>query len=73
TDRREQLHQAFDPDETACYDHPDEIPDLVRHYLHHPAQRLAITAKARTRILAEHTYRHRLSTIIEAMRRRYGG
>ncbi|NMC50867.1 MAG: glycosyltransferase [Desulfovibrio sp.] len=73
TDRREQLHQAFDPDETACYDHPDEIPDLVRHYLARPAERRRIADKARFRILAEHTYRHRLSTLIEAMRRRYGG
>ncbi len=73
TDRREQLHQAFDPDETACYDHPDEIPSLVRHYLRHPASRRDITAKARARILAEHTYRHRLSTLLDAMRRRYGG
>ncbi|QLA17919.1 CgeB family protein [Desulfolutivibrio sulfoxidireducens] len=73
TDRREQLHIAFTPDETACYDHPDEIPSLVRHYLNHPTQRLAITTKARTRILAEHTYRHRLSTLIDVLRRRYGG
>jgi spore maturation protein CgeB len=71
TDRREQLSLAFDPDETACYDDPGEITDLARHYLAHPDERRRIADRARRRILAEHTYRHRLATLIEAMRRRY--
>lgn len=71
TDRREQLHLAFDPDETACYDEPGQIPDLVRHYLAHPAERRRITDKARRRILAEHAYRHRLTALVAAMRARY--
>jgi spore maturation protein CgeB len=71
TDRREQLLLAFDPDETACYDEPGQIPDLTRHYLAHPAERRRIADKARRRILAEHGYRHRLAVLIAAMRRRF--
>lgn len=71
TDRREQLFSAFEPRETACYDDPAEIPGLVRHYLSHPAERRRITQAARTRILAEHTYRHRLAALVAAMRARH--
>ncbi|MDQ7831848.1 MAG: glycosyltransferase [Desulfovibrionaceae bacterium] len=71
TDRREQLHLAFAPQETACYDDPDEIPDLVRHYLAHPQERRRISAQARNHILAEHTYVHRLGTLLSVLRATY--
>ncbi|MEF3698349.1 CgeB family protein [Desulfolutivibrio sp.] len=71
TDRREQLQLAFFPNETACYDDPSEITTLVRHYLSNPSERRGISAKARKHILAKHTYRHRLETLLDVMRRIY--
>jgi len=71
TDRREQLDSAFEPDETACYEDPSELAGLVRHYLATPYARQRITRKAQKRILADHTYVNRLSSLIGVMRRDY--
>jgi spore maturation protein CgeB len=70
TDFREQLTELFDvKEEVAHFTDPGEIPDLVRFYLGRPHMRRQMTAKARRRVLAEHTYRHRLAAMLEAMRR----
>lgn len=71
TDRRDQLDFVFEPDETAWYEDPAEIADLVRHYLASPGARQNITMKAQKRILADHTYAHRLSSLLGVMRREY--
>ncbi|NCC23732.1 MAG: hypothetical protein EOM25_00835 [Deltaproteobacteria bacterium] len=68
TDAREQIETLFEPGrEVVCFSHPDEIPDLVRHYLARPEQRRTMAAAARTRVLAEHTYDHRLARIAKIM------
>ena len=72
TDWREQMAGLFEPHEMACYREPDEILDLARHYLAHPKERRRITAAARKRVLACHTWRHRLQTLLERMRAVYG-
>lgn len=70
TDFREQLAELFKiGEEVACFREPGEIPDLVRFYLQHPEVREKMTAKARSRVMAEHTYRHRVAAMLEAMRR----
>jgi spore maturation protein CgeB len=43
------------------------LRDLVAHWLVHPAERAAVAAAARARVLAEHTYRHRMETLLEAI------
>ncbi len=69
TDWREQIENLFEPDsEVVCYRRPDEAPDLLRHYLRHPGARRAVATAARRRILAQHTYEHRLRTLIRIMR-----
>ena len=61
TDFREQLAELFEVGkEVACFREPGEIPELVRFYLKHPQVREKMAAKARQRVLAEHTYRHRV-------------
>src|SRR4030065_1394699 len=61
TDFKEQLAEVLEPGkESVCYHHPEEIPDLVRFYLDHPEARRQIGERGRARVLAEHTYRHRL-------------
>jgi spore maturation protein CgeB len=70
TDFREQLAELFEVgEEVACFGEPGEIAGLVRYYLQHPEVRKTMTAKARRRVLAEHTYRHRVLTMLDTMRR----
>jgi len=70
TDFREQLAELFEVGkEVACFGEPGEIPDLVRFYLRHPEVREKMTARARSRVLAEHTYRHRVAVMLDTMRR----
>jgi len=70
TDFREQLAELFEVGkELACFGEPGEISDLVRFYLQHPEVRETMTAKARSRVLAEHTSRHRVAAMVETMRR----
>jgi spore maturation protein CgeB len=73
TDHRRQMEDLFEPGrEIACYSEPDEIPELIRHYLSRDKDRQRIVAAARRRILAEHTYDLRLESLVGAMRRTYG-
>lgn len=73
TDWREQMDELFEPHtEIAFYTAPGEVPDLVRHFLAHPQERQRITLNARKRILAHHTWAHRLQTMLEHLRAVYG-
>lgn len=72
TDWRPQMEQLFESGEMACYHDPEEIPDLTRHYLSHPVERRKLAAAARKRVLACHTWEHRLQEMLEHMRRIYG-
>jgi spore maturation protein CgeB len=70
TDFREQLAELFEVgDEVACFGEPGEIGDFVRYYLQHPEVRKTMTGKARSRVLAEHSYRHRVAAMLDTMRR----
>lgn len=72
TDWRPQMAALFEPDEMACYRAPEEIPDLVRHFLGHPKERARIVRKARKRILACHKWEDRLRAMLATMTRIYG-
>ena len=73
TDYRAQMERLFTPGkEVAVYAHPDEIPELVRHYLAHRAEREAISRAARQRVLAEHTYVARMGELLQTMRTVFG-
>ncbi|MGE4298432.1 MAG: glycosyltransferase [Desulfovibrionaceae bacterium] len=73
TDWRRQMEHLLEPGrEIACYDSPDEVPDMVRRYLEHPQDRVAMVRAARKRILAEHTYEHRLQSIMRTMQAIFG-
>jgi spore maturation protein CgeB len=68
TDHRRQMERLFEPgEEIIAYRHPDEIPGLVERWLADPEGRARIAAAARRRILAEHTYDHRLAGLCAAM------
>ena len=73
TDWRAQMDDLFEPEkEVIFYRSPEEVPELLKYYLAHPQERGRIAAAARKRVLAEHTYAHRLQTIIARMREVYG-
>ena len=73
TDYRRQLEELFEPGrEVIYYNHPDEIPGLVEIYLNEPEKRQRISEAARKRVLAEHTYDHRMVTLVDAMRKTFG-
>lgn len=73
TDRQKELETLFDiGTEIVTFTVADEIPELVRYYSDHDLQRMEIVEAARNRILSEHTYRHRLTAIIDYARREFG-
>ncbi len=73
TDWREQMDALFEPQkEIVFYTEPEEVPELVTYYLAHPAERKRIVSAARQRVLAEHTWGHRLLTLLERMQDVYG-
>lgn len=70
TDFREQLAEVLEPGrEVICYRQPEEIPELVRYYLRRPAARRRLVQAARERVLREHTYLHRVQTMLAHLRR----
>lgn len=72
TDYRRQMEELFDPGrEIVFYNHPDEIPGLVEMYIDDPDKRLRIAEAARKRVLAEHTYDHRMTSLMETMRQTF--
>ncbi|WP_156921774.1 CgeB family protein [Desulfovibrio inopinatus] len=73
TDRRRQLESLFEPGrEVVVYDSPQEIHDLVRHFRDRPTERQRVAEAGHRRVVAEHTYVKRLSTLLEAMRAGFG-
>ena len=69
TDGQVQLAGLFEPGrEVMQYADPEEIPGLVERLLADAPLRAKVTAAARRRILAEHTYEHRLRELCRVMR-----
>jgi len=69
TDRRAQLEELFEPGrEVMVYDAPEDIPELVGRFLRDGDVRRRVARAARRRILAGHTYEHRLTRLLRVMR-----
>jgi spore maturation protein CgeB len=72
TDYQESLEELFEVGkEIIAYRDKGEIPELVRYYLKNADQRMAVAQKARKRVMKEHTYRHRLTSLIKFMKDKY--
>ncbi|CAK7064830.1 MAG: hypothetical protein DELT_01600 [Desulfovibrio sp.] len=72
TDWREQIENLFEVGtEVICYHSPEEAEDRIRYYLANPGEREKVSAAGRARVLAEHTYDHRMRTLINTMRRTF--
>ncbi|WP_147821984.1 CgeB family protein [Salidesulfovibrio onnuriiensis] len=69
TDHREQMESLFSPgSEIAIYNDTDEIPHQLERYLQDRDKRRAMVERARKRILARHTYQHRIQELCRIMR-----
>ena len=73
TDAQPDLAELFDvTEEAACYTSLDECSEMFGYYRDHPAVRKEMAAKARKRVLGEHTYQHRLRQIAALVKERFG-
>ncbi|WP_415718116.1 CgeB family protein [Maridesulfovibrio sp.] len=69
TEASKPLENLFEPGkEVACYTETSSIPETVARWLRSPEERGKIAQAGRRRVLAEHTYQHRLAEIIQKMR-----
>lgn len=50
--------------EVAVFDGEDQLLEMVEHYRRYPEQRAAIAAAGRRRVLAQHTYYHRMESLL---------
>lgn len=68
-DRVEGLEELLQPGvEVVCYDSPDQLRQLAKHYLNDAGARVRIAAKGRVRVLDEHTYTCRMRRLCELAR-----
>lgn len=64
TDRRSLLPELFPDGEIAQFQSAEDLVETVRTWLHEPEARAAMAQAARHRVLTEHTYRHRMQTLL---------
>jgi spore maturation protein CgeB len=66
-DRRSLMPDLFAGNEIATLSSPEALPAEITRWLHEPAQRVAMAAQARQRVLAEHTYQHRMRDLLSCI------
>lgn len=69
-DKRELMSELFADDELATFCNFDDMAARAFYFLEHPEERSSYTEKAKKRILAEHTYKHRMQTLLDFLKER---
>ena len=64
TDRRSLMPDLFTANEVASVSSSIELSGEITRWLREPEQRVAMAAVARQRVLADHTYAHRMRTLL---------
>lgn len=64
TDERTLLPELFSEQEIIRFRSPDEVPHLIRRWLHDHEVRRSVAEAARHRALTQHTYRHRMEELL---------
>lgn len=64
-DRRGLLPELFDEGELALFSDMEELLQAIEHFRAHPGERAAVAQRGRARVLAEHTYAHRMRTLLQ--------
>ncbi len=75
-DRRGLLPELFELDnehELITFQSLEEMIVLIKHFQSRPEQRRAIAQRARQRVLAEHTYSHRMETLLQFIAEKFQG
>ena len=72
-DKRELLPELFAPDELATFSTMDELEERIEYFLAHPDERAVYARKGRERVLAAHTYAHRMQTLLDTVAERRPG
>ena len=63
------IHELFTPgEELVCYESYDQARELADYYLERPEERAEIGRRGRERVLREHTYRHRMETLLKSVK-----
>ena len=70
-DQRGLLPELFASDELATFASLEELKKKIAYYLSRPEERQALCDKARARVLAEHTYGHRMAALLEFIAQRF--
>ena len=70
TDAQSSLEELFEPEELATYPTWEACQELTHYYGRRPAARKAMVEAAQRRILAHHTYGHRLQTLLSVLKSR---
>ncbi len=71
-DQRSLLADLFAPDELATFSTTEELYAKLDYFLAHPQARSAYAARARERVLREHTYQQRMQRLLDYMAERLG-
>lgn len=67
TDERALLPDLFTDEEIVRFRRTEDVPALIRMWLDDPGGRRTIAESARTRVLRQHTYRHRMAELLAAI------
>ncbi|MFW5731217.1 MAG: CgeB family protein [Desulfonatronovibrionaceae bacterium] len=70
TDNRQLLPELFDAREIALFSSMDQLKEKIDYYLARPRERAEMAARARQRVLAGHSYGHRMEELISFARNR---
>ena len=71
-DKRSLMPELFAPDELATFDSLDTLFASIDYYLAHPEERASISARARKRVLREHTYAQRMDSLLNHVEEHFG-
>ncbi|AKZ61472.1 hypothetical protein F506_01215 [Herbaspirillum hiltneri N3] len=72
TDRKDNLGELFEVGkEIVVYSTQEEAAELVRYYIDHPDEAIAIASAGQNRTLSEHTYAHRMKELAPILERHY--
>jgi spore maturation protein CgeB len=64
-DERGLLGELFAQDELVTFKDLDQLQEQINYFLAHEEERFAFAAKARERVLKEHTYVHRMQALLD--------
>ncbi len=72
-DERSLLDESFTQDEIARFSSLEELKDRIASFLSRPDERRDMAGRARARVLAEHTYDHRMQRLLDFCAERLEG